>query len=137
MSSDDNESTTNNGDDKSQLKAHKQVWGQKELLGNIIARYFIVTGELGGTKWPVWKITEKESTDVHSQLEKLNSHLENLGWLAKLQVGDPWFVQAIPSPERQFPSSKTTIGFWSWASWRGLEAFWGSLEDLGGDLRRL
>ena len=115
MSSDNNESTTNNGDDKSQLKAHKQVWGQKELLGNIIARYFIVTGELGGTKWPVWKITEKESTDVHSQLEKLNSHLENLGWLAKLQVGDPWFVQVIPSPERQFPSSKTTIGFWSFS----------------------
>ena len=115
MSSDDNESTTNNDDDKSQLKAHKQVWGQKELLGNIIARYFIVTGELGGTKWPVWKITEKESTDVHSQLEKINSHLENLGWLAKLQVGDPWFVQVIPSPERQFPSSKTTIGFWSFS----------------------
>ena len=39
MSSDNQESTTIIEDDASQLKAHKQVWGQKELLGNIIARF--------------------------------------------------------------------------------------------------
>ena len=32
MSSDNQESTTIIEDDASQLKAHKQVWGQKELL---------------------------------------------------------------------------------------------------------
>ena len=115
MSSDNQESTTVIEDDASQLKAHKQVWGQKELLGNIIARFFIVTGELGGTKWPVWKVAEKDSTEVHNQLEQLNLHLDNLGWMAKLEVGEPWFIQVIPRPERQFPSSKTTIGFWSFS----------------------
>ena len=115
MSSDDAESATIIEDDLSQLKAHKQAWGQKELLGSIISRFFVVTGQLGGTKWPVWKVTEKESTEVHTQLEKLNLHLDNLGWLAKLQVGEPWFIQVLPSPERQFPSSKTTIGFWSFS----------------------
>ena len=115
MSSDDVESATIIEDDLSGLNAHKQAWGQKELLGSIISRFFVVTGQLGGTKWPVWKVTEKESTEVHTQLEKLNLHLDNLGWLAKLQVGEPWFIQVIPSPERQFPSSKTTIGFWSFS----------------------
>ena len=115
MTSDEQESATVVEDDFSQLRAHKQVWGQKELLGSIIARHFIITGELGGTKWPVWKVVEKDATDVHEQLEKLNHHLDNLGWMAKLELGEPWFIQVIPRPERQFPSLKTTIGFWSFS----------------------
>ena len=98
-----------------QLKAHRDVWGQRELLRNIVARYFIVTGELGGTKWPVWKVDEIESTDINESLEMLNQHLDNLGWMAKLQIGDPWLIQIIPYPERQFPSIKTTVGFWSFS----------------------
>ena len=115
MSSDNEETATQLKDDLPQLRAHREVWGQKDLLSNIISRYFIVTGELGGTKWPVWKVDEKPSEDVHESLDRLNIHLENLGWMAKLQTGEPWFIQVIPYPERQFPSSKTTIGFWSFS----------------------
>ena len=35
--------------------------------------------------------------------------------MAKLQYGEPWLVQVLPIPERQFPSSRTTIGFWSFS----------------------
>ena len=115
MSSDNEETATQLKDDLPQLRAHRDVWGQKDLLSNIISRYFIVTGELGGTKWPVWKVDEKSSEDVDDSLDRLNIHLENLGWMAKLQTGEPWLIQVIPYPERQFPSSKTTIGFWSFS----------------------
>ena len=115
MSSDNEETATQLKDDLPQLRAHREVWGQKDLLSNIISRYFIVTGELGGTKWPVWKVDEKSSEGVDDSLDRLNIHLENLGWMAKLQTGEPWLIQVIPYPERQFPSSKTTIGFWSFS----------------------
>ena len=61
MSSDNEELATPLKDDLPQLRAHRDVWGHKDLLSNIISRYFIVTGELGGTKWPVWKVDEKSS----------------------------------------------------------------------------
>ena len=55
---------------------------------------------------------------------KLNFHLDNLGWLAKLQVGEPWFIQVIPS-RRQFPHQKPRSGsghftghrYYRWYAW--------------------
>ena len=44
MSSDNEETATQLKDDLPQLRAHREVWGEKDLLSNIISRYFIVTG---------------------------------------------------------------------------------------------
>ena len=115
MSSDNAESTTITDTQPAQIKVHRDAWGQKELLETIVSRHFIVNSELGGTKWPVWKVDEQDNTDVHDSLDNLNVHLESLGWMAKLQYGEPWLVQVLPIPERQFPSSRTTIGFWSFS----------------------
>ena len=115
MSSDNAESTTITDTQPVQIKVHRDAWGQKELLETIVSRHFVVNSELGGTKWPVWKVDEQDNTDVHDSLDKLNVHLESLGWMAKLQYGEPWLVQVLPIPERQFPSSRTTIGFWSFS----------------------
>ena len=101
-------------DDKlSRLPAHRDVWSQKELFERIISRHFQIIGELGGTRWPVWKVDILGDSEVNESLDELNLHLVDLGWLAKLETGEPWLVQIIPSPERQFPASKTTLGFWS------------------------
>ena len=110
MSSDNEETATQLKDDLPQLRAHREVWGQKDLLSNIISRYFIVTGELGGTKWPVWKVDEKSSEGVDDSLDRLNIHLENL-MDAKLQTGEPWLIQVIPYPERQFRHQKPLSDF--------------------------
>ena len=115
MSSDIAESIETTVEQPPKIKAHRDVWGQKELLERIVSRYFIVNGELGGTKWPVWKVDEKSSSDVHDSLDSLNLHLDSLGWMAKLQHGEPWLVQVLPVPERQFPSLRTTVGFWSFS----------------------
>jgi hypothetical protein len=107
------EETTSSDDKLLRLPAHKDVWSQKQLFERIISRHFQLVGELGGTRWPVWKVQLLEESEVNESLEQLNLHLVDLGWLAKLETGDPWLVQIIPSPERQFPASKTTLGFWS------------------------
>ena len=107
------EETSSSDDELPRLPAHRDVWSQKELFARIIARNFQLIGELGGTRWPVWKVDLLADSEVNESLEQLNLHLVELGWLAKLEVGDPWLVQIIPSPERQFPASKTTLGFWS------------------------
>ena len=107
------EETSSSDDKLSRLPAHRDVWSQKELFTRIISRHFQLIGELGGTRWPVWKVDLLADSEVNESLEQLNFHLVELGWLAKLEVGDPWLVQIIPSPERQFPASKTTLGFWS------------------------
>ena len=81
MSGDEEELDDTLGAQPNQLKAHAKVWGQKELLRSIVARHFIVTSELGGTKWPVWKIEEASSGEIHDDLVRLNNHLDNLaGW---------------------------------------------------------
>ena len=106
MSGDEEELDDTLGAQPNQLKAHAKVWGQKELLRSIVSRHFIVISELGGTKWPVWKIEETSSGEIHDDLVRLNNHLDNLGWMAKLQSDDSWLLQVLPCPERQFPLPK-------------------------------
>jgi hypothetical protein len=93
------EETTSSDDKLMRLPAHKDVWSQKQLFERIISRHFQLLGELGGTRWPVWKVQLLEEGEVNESLEQLNSHLVDLGWLAKLEAGDPWLVQIIPSPK--------------------------------------
>ena len=32
--------------------------------------------------------------------------------MVKLEIGEPWLLQIIPLPERQFPATKTLMSFW-------------------------
>jgi len=95
------------------LAVHKKSWNQRQLLESILKRYFHLHGEIGGTRWPVWKADVIDDQDVHVTLEKVNNYLEKLGWMVKLEFGDPWIVQVLPLPERQFPSPKMLITIWS------------------------
>jgi len=53
MSDDEEDSSSTIVDEIPQIKAHKEVWSQKELLRSVISRYFIINGELGCIKWLV------------------------------------------------------------------------------------
>ena len=96
-----------------QLIAQKKSWDQKQLLETILKRYFHLYGEIGGSRWPIWKADSKDERDVHESLEEANEYLQKLGWMIKLDFGDPWVLQVLPLPERQFPSSKSLLAMWS------------------------
>ena len=98
--------------DAEQLVAQKKAWNQKQLLESILKRYFHLYGEIGGSRWPIWKADAKEDKEIHDSLEDANQYLKNLGWMAKLDFGDPWILQILPLPERQFPSPKSLITMW-------------------------
>ena len=85
------------------MEAHKQLWSQHDLLQTILRRYFSVHGAIGGTVLPAWKVSAKGEEDAHEQLVHLNQHLQKLGWMGKLLIDEPWVVQILPIPERQFP----------------------------------
>ena len=86
------------------MEAHKDLWAQHDLLQTILSRHFTVHGVIGGTVLPAWNVTTKGDDDAHQQLVVLNEHLVKLGWVAKLLIDEPWVVQILPIPERQFPS---------------------------------
>jgi hypothetical protein len=98
--------------DAEQLVAQKKAWNQKQLLESILKRYFHLYGEIGGSRWPIWKADAKEDEDVHDSLQDANQYLKKLGWMVKLDFGDPWVLQILPLPERQFPSSKSLLTMW-------------------------
>ena len=87
------------------MEAHKDLWSQHELLQTILNRHFNVHGVIGGTVLPAWNVTTKGDDDAHQQLVVLNDHLLKLGWVAKLLIDEPWVIQILPIPERQFPSN--------------------------------
>ena len=87
------------------MEAHKDLWSQHELLQTILSRHFNVHGVIGGTVLPAWNVTTKGDDDAHQQLVVLNDHLLKLGWVAKLLIDEPWVIQILPIPERQFPSN--------------------------------
>ena len=84
--------------DAEQLVAQKKAWNQKQLLESILKRYFHLYGEIGGSRWPIWKADAKEDEDVHDSLQDANQYLKKLGWMVKLDFGDPWVLQILPLP---------------------------------------
>lgn len=107
------DSNSDDSEGVDQLIAQKKSWDQKQLLESILKRYFHLYGEIGGSRWPIWKADAKEDQDVHDSLQDANEYLQKLGWMIKLDFGDPWVLQVLPLPERQFPSSKSLIAMWS------------------------
>lgn len=95
------------------MEAHKEVWSQQDLLKTILERHFLVHGSIGGTVLPAWNVSVKAEEDAHEQLLRLNKHLAKLGWMGKLLVDEPWVVQILPVPERQFPMKSFQWIMWS------------------------
>jgi len=107
------DSQSDDSKDIEQLIAQKKSWNQKQLLKSILKRYFHLYGEIGGSRWPIWKADVKEDQDIHESLEDANQYLQKLGWMVKLDFGEPWILQILPLPERQFPSRKSLLTMWS------------------------
>ena len=91
----------------------KKPWDQKQLLESVLKRYFHLYGEIGGSRWPIWKADSKDDEDIHESVESANNYLQKLGWMIKLEFGEPWILQVLPLPERQFPSKKSLYAMWS------------------------
>ena len=94
------------------MEAHKSLWSQQDLLQTILERFYHVHGVIGGTVLPAWNVSTKGEEDAHDQLLNLNRHLSKLGWMGKLLIDEPWVVQILPIPERQFP-----VRTFHWLMW--------------------
>lgn len=94
------------------MDAHKSIWSQQDLLKTILDRSFVVHGSIGGTVLPAWNVSVQADQDVHEQLILLNKHLVKLGWMGKLLIDEPWVVQILPIPERQFPIKALHLMMW-------------------------
>ncbi len=92
------------------LPHHKKAWTQHDLLASTLSDYVDVLQKNGG-RWPSWQIAPS-SDNVHDDVVRLNSHLEKLGWMAKLTKDERWVLTVFPAPERQFPRSNTMLLFW-------------------------
>ena len=92
------------------LPHHKKAWTQHDLLASTLSDYVDVLQKNGG-RWPSWQIAPS-SDNVHDDVVRLNSHLEKLGWMAKLTKDERWVLTVLPAPERQFPRSNTMLLFW-------------------------
>ena len=111
--SDESGSKSTDSEQLEPLIAQKKTWNQKQLLESVLKRYFHLYGEIGGSRWPIWKADSKGEDDIHESVESANDYLKQLGWMIKLEFGDPWVIQILPLPERQFPSKKSLIAMWS------------------------
>ena len=49
---------------------------------------------------------------MHDSLVEINQHLSKLGFSARLYPDDPWIVQLIPDPTRQWPSPRFVASMW-------------------------
>ncbi len=94
-----------------QLPVHAKAWNQRELLAKIISRQVHVIDDIGGF-WPSYQVQERDGDDIHQQLDEINSHLEKLDWVVRLYPEEPWVMQVLPAPTRQFPKNHVAIVFW-------------------------
>ncbi len=79
------------------LLIKKNRWTQRQLLQNILSRYFDIIDDSGGI-WPSWIVKLNELEDPHVALENLNVHLDKLDWMAKLNLDEPYNVRIYPKP---------------------------------------
>ena len=93
------------------IPAHKNSWSHRELLQKILSRHCFVLEDIGG-RTPTYLVSEKENQDMHETLVKINQHLEHLSYSARLYPDDPWILQLIPDPTRQWPSPRFVAAMW-------------------------
>ena len=93
------------------IPAHKDSWTHRELLQKILSRHCFVLEDIGG-RTPTYLVSEKEDQDMHETLVSINQHLEPLSYSARLYPDDPWILQLIPDPTRQWPSPRFVAAMW-------------------------
>jgi hypothetical protein len=54
-------------------------------------------------------VSEKDDEDLHESLASINNHFKTIGYNARLYPDEPWIVQIIADPVRQWPSPKFVI----------------------------
>jgi len=93
------------------IPVHKKAWNQRELLARIISRHVHVIDDIGGF-WPSYHVQEREGDEISVQLTEINTHLARLDWVVRLYPEEPWIMQVLPAPSRQFPKKSVAIVFW-------------------------
>ena len=93
------------------IPAHKDSWSRKDLFKRILSRYCVVLEDIGG-RVPTYVVSERQNENMHEQLEEINSHFRKLGFSARLYPDDPWIIQLIPDPKRQWPSPRFVMAMW-------------------------
>ena len=93
------------------IVAHKKSWSKRETLHRILSRHCHVLEDIGG-RTPTFVVSEKENENMHEVLEKINHHLSKLGFSARLYPDEPWILQLIPDPIRQWPSPRFVVVMW-------------------------
>ena len=93
------------------ISVHKESWSHRELIQRILSRYCYVLEDIGGRS-PAYVVSEKEDEDMHEVLESINNHLKPLGYNARLYPDEPWIVQVIADPVRQWPSPRFVLTMW-------------------------
>ena len=97
--------------DEEVIPVHKDSWTHRELLQKILSRHCFVLEDIGG-RTPTYLVSEKEDQDMHETLISINQHLEPLSYSARLYPDDPWILQLIPDPTRQWPSPRFVASMW-------------------------
>jgi len=93
------------------IAVHKDSWSHRELMKRILSRFCYVLEDIGGRS-PAYVVSEKDDEDMHEVLESINNHLKPLGYNARLYPDDPWIVQIIADPVRQWPSPRFVLTMW-------------------------
>lgn len=93
------------------IAVHKDSWSHRELMGRILSRYCYVLEDIGGRS-PAYVVSEKDDEDMHEVLASINNHLKPLGYNARLYPDEPWIVQIIADPVRQWPSPRFVLTMW-------------------------
>ena len=97
--------------DEELIHAHKDSWSTRELMGRILSRHCHVLEDIGG-RVPTYLVAEKQDENMHDALVEINKHLSKLGYSARLYPDDPWILQLIPDPTRQWPSPRFVASMW-------------------------
>ena len=97
--------------DEELIHAHKDSWSTRELMGKILSRHCHVLEDIGG-RVPTYLVAEKQDENMHDALVEINKHLSKLGFSARLYPDDPWILQLIPDPTRQWPSPRFVASMW-------------------------
>lgn len=93
------------------IHAHKDSWSRRELMHKILSRHCHVLEDIGG-RVPTYLVSEKQDENMHEALIDINQHLSRLGYSARLYPDDPWILQLIPDPTRQWPSPRFVASMW-------------------------
>jgi len=97
--------------DEKLIHAHKDSWSTRELMSRILSRHCRVLEDIGG-RVPTYLVAEKQSENMHDALVEINKHLSKLGFSARLYPDEPWILQLIPDPTRQWPSPRFVASMW-------------------------